>query len=149
MSQRALFSWRPPSPLAPNNLSASFSTGFPGLQEERFDGIWVILLSTPSKEGFGVLTGHLLYQVRLLVAKLNSVSVFNQIVGQGSHGSPQTAHANAETKGCSLKTDNRATLPRTTATQLIEHGEVKLLPEQNLHPYVLVPLEQEGTLQAA
>ena len=33
-------------------------------------------------------------------------------------------------------------------TQLTEHGEVRLMPTQNFHPYVLASLVQEATLQA-
>lgn len=45
----------------------------------------------------------------------------------------------AKTMGCSLQTDSRALLPRTTPTPLIEQ-EVKLVPTWNLHPYILVSL---------
>lgn len=34
-----------------------------------------------------------------------------------------------------------------TPSHFIGHGETKLVPERNLHPYALVPSVQEGTLQ--
>ena len=43
-------------------------------------------------------------------------------------------------EGCSLKTDSRAPLLKTTPTQLTEHGEVKLVPTWSPLPYVL-PLQ--------
>lgn len=55
-------------------------------------------------------------------------------------GNPQTTHAVAETKTCSLKTDFGALLLRTIPTQLIEQREVEQMPTWSLHPYVLVSL---------
>ena len=47
-----------------------------------------------------------------------------------------------------MKTDRWAPMPRTTSTELIVHREVKLVRVWRLHPYILVYLAQEGTLQA-
>ena len=40
----------------------------------------------------------------------------------------------------------RVGLCKLTEGQLIEHGEVELVPAWSLHPYVLVSLVQAGTL---
>lgn len=42
------------------------------------------------------------------------------------HGNLQTTHAVTKTVGCSLQTDSKAALVRTTPTQHIQHGEFKV-----------------------
>lgn len=63
-----------------------------------------------------------------------------------SHRNPQTNQAVNKT-GCSLQTDGDILFLRTIPTQLNEHGEVELVPIWRLHPYLLVSLVQEVTLQ--
>lgn len=61
-------------------------------------------------------------QVRLPVAGLVA---FNLAVGLGSHGNPQTTQAVAKTPVALYKLKSGGpVLPRTTLTQLVEHGEV-------------------------
>ena len=50
-----------------------------------------------------------------------------ECLAKGPHRNPQTAQAVAKTVVCSLF-DIKAPLLTTTPTQLIEHGEVKLVP---------------------
>lgn len=45
-----------------------------------------------------------------------------------------------KTMGCSLKTNSRTSLSRTTPTQVIVHGEVKQGPLWNIHSYILLSL---------
>lgn len=68
---------------------------------------------------------------------------------------PQVSHENLpvlkavdKTMDCSLHTEMRTPLLRTTPTQLIEHGEVELIPTWSIQPYILMSLVWEGTLQA-
>ena len=70
-----------------------------------------------------------------------------ELLAEGSHGNPQTMHTVGKTEACSLQTDRKAPLPRTTATELIEPGEVKWMPTVSLHLSVLVPLMWGDTLQ--
>ena len=51
-------------------------------------------------------------------------------------------------RGVLYNLTERASLPRTIPTQLMEHREVKLVPTWSLHPYILTPFVQESTLQA-
>ena len=67
---------------------------------------------------------------------------------RGSHGNHQTSRAIAKTKGCFPPSDSRAPLLRTTPTQLIEHGKVKLVYIWNPHLYALVSLAWKSALQA-
>ena len=77
-----------------------------------------------SNEGCRVSAGHLLYPGEASSGRTRLYSP--ELLAKGvPWKSPNT---DAETKGCSLKTGNRATLPKTTPTQLIEHGEAKLCP---------------------
>ena len=62
---------------------------------------------------------------------------FELLVKESSRN-PQTTKAVAKTIGCSPQTDSKASLLKTTLIELIEHGEVKLMPTQNLHSHVLV-----------
>ena len=47
---------------------------------------------------------------------------------------------------CSLKSDNMALFLKTASIQLIEHGEVELVPIRTPQPYILVSLAQYSTL---
>lgn len=60
----------------------------------------------------------------------------------------QTTQAVAQTIDCSPETDSKALLLKTAPTPLIENEDVWLVPTENLHPYALVSLVREGTLQA-
>ena len=60
----------------------------------------------------------------------------------------QTVQAVVKTIDCSPQTVSKALLLKTTPIQLIEHGEVKLVPSYSLHLYILVCLVQEGILYA-
>lgn len=44
------------------------------------------------------------------------------------------------TTGCSTQTDSKGSLLKTTSTQFIEHGEVEVVPTQNLHPLCAILL---------
>lgn len=46
---------------------------------------------------------------------------------KGSHENPQTTSVVAKTVSCSLQTDSKSTLLKTTLTEIFEHGEVKLV----------------------
>jgi hypothetical protein len=50
--------------------------------------------------------------------------------------------------GCSSQTDSKAPLLKTIPTQLTEHREVRLVPTQSLHYYILESWVQEDTLHA-
>lgn len=72
---------------------------------------------------------------------------FSRIVGKkGPHENFQTAQAVAKTKGFSLQPDRGAPSPWKAHTQLIEHGEDKLVSTCSLHFCVLVTLVQKGTI---
>lgn len=47
---------------------------------------------------------------------------------------------------CSLKADNMALFLKTASIQLIEHGEVELVPTRTLQPYILLSLAKDSTL---
>lgn len=61
---------------------------------------------------------------------------FNWVLAKGVPWKSLKYQADAKTKVCSLKIDTDALLPRATSTQLIEHGEVELVPTWSLHSYV-------------
>jgi hypothetical protein len=46
--------------------------------------------------------------------------------------------ADAKSKACSPQTDRAHSMQRTISKQLIERGEVELVPTQSLYPYHLV-----------
>ena len=49
---------------------------------------------------------------------------------------------------CSLQTDSKLPLLKTTTLQHIEHVDVQLVPTWGFHPYILATLLWEGTLHA-
>lgn len=58
-------------------------------------------------------------------------------IAKKQHPKTQTV---AKTIDCSAQADSKAQLLKTTPIQLIEHGEVKLVPALNLHLYFLISL---------
>ena len=85
-------------------------------------------------------------QVRLPVVELECIQL-SCGPRRCQSNSPKTQAA-AKTKGGSLQTDSGTLLLRTIHTELIENGEVELVPTWSLHPYVLVSLIWGGTLRA-
>lgn len=65
-----------------------------------------------------------------------------------SHGNSPTTQAVTKTVDCSLQINSWVLFLSIAPTQLIEHGELTLGSTWNIHPYVLVSLVWEGTLQA-
>lgn len=93
----------------------------------------VILLRTPSNEGYGIWT------IFCSQARLPMMGVgynWSCCWLSRSYKDPQTIQADARIQVHSLKTDRRAPLLKTS-TQLIEHREVKLVHAWSLHPYFL------------
>lgn len=57
-----------------------------------------------------------------------------ELLAKGALSEFPLMQAVSETIYCSLKSDSKTALLKTSATQLIEHVEVKLIFMQNLHP---------------
>lgn len=97
----------------------------------------VILMKSPNNERDGVLTGQMLPLKEALSA------------GTGLYPMELLAiavpRAVTKWKDCSPQTDSKHPRQKTIPTQLIDRGEVELLPTSNLHVYILVSLE--GTLR--
>ena len=105
-------------------------------------------MKSPNNGGDRVPTGHLLSpnEASSTGTALHSIELLAKGV---SWNSPKT-QAVTKTMGCSLQADSiggTGELLRTTPTQLIENGEVKLVPTWNLHAYILVSVGLEGILQ--
>lgn len=66
------------------------------------------------------------YQTNLPVLGLDHIQL--SCWPKGSHGDLQTTQTVAKTPSCSPQTDREAPLLKTTATQLIKHGEIQLAP---------------------
>lgn len=64
-------------------------------------------------------------------------------------GGQRGTHSIAKAADCSLKTDSKTLLLKTSATQLTGHGAVKLVPTLSTQSHVLVFMGLEGTLHAA
>jgi hypothetical protein len=64
--------------------------------------------------------------VNLLVVRLDCFQLM--CLPRVSYKNPQSTQAVAKTKGCSLKSDIKALLPRTTCANLIEHRDIDLVP---------------------
>lgn len=62
-------------------------------------------------------------------------------------GIPPKTQAVAKTLSYSPQTERKAPLLKTAPPQFTEHGEMELVPTQNLHFDILVSLVQEGSLQ--
>lgn len=71
-----------------------------------------------------------------------------ELLATEAHGNPQTTLAIAKAVGCSPQTNSEGLLLKIRPTDLTENGEVELVPNWNLHPYCLVFMILEGTLQA-
>jgi hypothetical protein len=54
-----------------------------------------------------------------------------------SHKNSQTTQAVIKAINCTLQTDHKAPLLKTTPMQLIKHGDIVLLSTQSLHLYLL------------
>lgn len=71
--------------------------------------------------------------------------MFNWVVHQRDHRNLQTTLAVDKTIGYALQVDSKAPLLTTTPVQLIENGDVELVPTWNLHSSIPACLVQKGT----
>ena len=85
-------------------------------------------------------------QARPLVDKLGCIQT--SCWSRGFHQNPQTTNTTAKTEVFSLQTDNRAPLPRTITTQLIENGELMLVPIWSLYSCVFGALPMTYNLSS-
>lgn len=76
------------------------------------------------------------HQIKLPGPELNYISL--SCWPTGPYCNPKPTQAVAKTIGRYLQTDSKSLLLKTTPAQLTEHGNVKLVPTESLHPSELV-----------
>lgn len=67
-----------------------------------------------------------------------------ELLAKGFSWNSQTTQSEVKTTGYSQPTDSKSPLLKVTPTQIIEHGEIEMVPKYTLHPYVIAYLFGTG-----